>query len=72
MHIRYAGTAQLSIFDTSRTAMAIEVLPIPLPPTVDKSKFSKDFGREIKGVKPGELDDGQFKEISDLLYMVFV
>lgn len=54
----------------SLTTMAIEVLPIPVPPSVDKTRFSNDFGREIRGVKPGELDDAQFKEISDLLYKV--
>lgn len=50
--------------------MAIEILPIPAPPSIDKTRFSKDFGREIRGVKPGELTDEQFKEISDLLYTV--
>ena len=50
--------------------MAIEIAPLPVPPTVDKTKFSPDFGREVKGVKAGELTDEQFKEISDLLYKV--
>ncbi|KAH8119715.1 Clavaminate synthase-like protein [Phellopilus nigrolimitatus] len=48
--------------------MAIELAPLPVPPTVDLTKFNPDFGREVKGVKPGELTDEQFKVISDLLY----
>ncbi|KAL5533771.1 hypothetical protein ACEPAG_231 [Sanghuangporus baumii] len=48
--------------------MAIEVVPLPVPPSVDTSKFSPDFGREVKGVKPGELTEEQFKEIQQLLY----
>ena len=50
--------------------MAIEVAPLPIPSSIDTSKFSKDFGREVKGVKAGELTPDQFKEISDLLYKV--
>lgn len=49
--------------------MTIEVLPLPLPPSADPSKFA-DFGREVKGVEPGKLTDEQFKEISNLLYKV--
>ena len=49
--------------------MAIDVLPLPLPPSADPSKFV-DFGREVKGVNPGALTDTQFKEIHDLLYKV--
>ncbi|KAI0807755.1 Clavaminate synthase-like protein [Fomes fomentarius] len=47
--------------------MAIELAPIPLPPTADAEKF-KDLGREVKGVNPGELSEEQLKEIHDLLY----
>ncbi|TFK56915.1 Clavaminate synthase-like protein [Heliocybe sulcata] len=47
--------------------MAIEVVPLPLPPSADASKF-KDFGREVKGVSPGELNDEQFEVVRDLLY----
>lgn len=52
--------------------MAIEVLPLPIPPTVDAQKL-KDFGREVKGVNPGELDwdSKEFQEIHDLLYKVY-
>ncbi|GJE97802.1 TauD/TfdA family dioxygenase [Phanerochaete sordida] len=47
--------------------MAIEVAPLPLPPSADPSKFA-DFGREVKGVSPGTLTPEQFKEIEQLLY----
>ncbi|KAI0082139.1 Clavaminate synthase-like protein [Panus rudis PR-1116 ss-1] len=47
--------------------MAIELSPLPLPKSSDASKFA-DFGREVKGVKPGELSPEEFKEIHDLLY----
>ncbi|KAF8753723.1 Alpha-ketoglutarate dependent xanthine dioxygenase [Rhizoctonia solani] len=47
--------------------MAIEVLPLPLPPSADASKF-KEFGREVKGVDVGNLTPEQFKEIEELLY----
>lgn len=50
--------------------MAIELLPISLPPSADPSKF-KDFGREVRGVHPGRLTDEQFKEIEQLLYKVW-
>lgn len=49
--------------------MAIDVAPLPLPPSADPSKFV-DFGREVKGVDPGQLTDEQFKEIQELLYKV--
>jgi hypothetical protein len=51
--------------------MAIETVPLPLPPTADPSKFV-DFGREVRGVHPGRLTDEQFKEIEQLLYKVRV
>ncbi|KAL4247397.1 TfdA dioxygenase [Abortiporus biennis] len=47
--------------------MAIEVVPLPLPPSADASKFA-DFGREVKGVKPGELTPEELEEIKELLY----
>lgn len=50
--------------------MAIEIVPLPLPPSADPTKLNPDFGRQVKGVKAGELTDEQFKEISDLLYKV--
>lgn len=49
--------------------MAIEVLPLPLPPTADASKFT-EFGREVKGVNAAELTPEQFKEVEELLYKV--
>lgn len=51
------------------TAMTIETVPLPLPPTADPSKF-EDFGREVRGVHPGRLTDEEFKEIEQLLYKV--
>lgn len=50
--------------------MAIELAPIPLPATASRTDFDPDFGREVKGVKPGELTPEQFKEIETALYTV--
>jgi xanthine dioxygenase len=47
--------------------MAIELAPLPLPPSADASKF-KDFGREVKGIDPGNLSTEQLEEIKQLLY----
>ncbi|QRV80387.1 alpha-ketoglutarate dependent xanthine dioxygenase [Ceratobasidium sp. AG-Ba] len=47
--------------------MAIEVAPLPLPPSADPSKFA-DFGREVIGVDAGNLTEEQFKEVEQLLY----
>ncbi|KZV64212.1 Clavaminate synthase-like protein [Peniophora sp. CONT] len=47
--------------------MTIEVAPLPLPPSADASKFA-DFGREVKGINPGELTQEQLEEIKELLY----
>ncbi|TFK47294.1 Clavaminate synthase-like protein [Heliocybe sulcata] len=47
--------------------MAVEVVPLSLPPSADASGFV-EFGREVKGVDPGNLDDECFAEIEDLLY----
>ncbi len=49
--------------------MAIEIAPLPVPPTADAAKL-KDFGREVKGVNPGSLSPEEFKEVHDLLYKV--
>jgi hypothetical protein len=49
--------------------MAIELTPLPLPASADPSYFV-DFGREVKGVNPGELTPAQFAEIYDALYTV--
>ncbi|KAI0931136.1 hypothetical protein AcW1_001383 [Taiwanofungus camphoratus] len=47
--------------------MAIEITPLPFPPSVDASKFA-NFGREVKGINPGALTPEQFIEIEQLLY----
>ena len=49
--------------------MAIEVLPIPLPPTANAAKCGQ-MGRVVKGVSPGTATEEQLKEIHDLLYKV--
>lgn len=49
--------------------MAIEFVPLPLPASADASKFA-DFGREVKGVHPGDLTPEQFQEIQEALYKV--
>lgn len=51
--------------------MAIEVLPLPLPPSADPSKFT-DFGREVRGIHPGRLTDEEFEKIQQLLYKVCI
>ncbi|SJL18358.1 related to Putative dioxygenase C576.01c [Armillaria ostoyae] len=47
--------------------MAIELVPLPLPATADPSKFTT-FGRQVKGVDPGNFTPEQFREIRDALY----
>jgi xanthine dioxygenase len=49
--------------------MAIELSPLPLPPSADAAKLA-DFGREVKGIDLGALTPVQFKEIQELLYKV--
>jgi xanthine dioxygenase len=49
--------------------MAIEPLPLPLPASADVSKF-KVFGRQVKGVNPGELTPEEFEEVKKALYTV--
>lgn len=49
--------------------MAIELTPLPLPASADPSNFV-DFGREVKGVDPGNLTPEQFAEVYDALYKV--
>lgn len=49
--------------------MAIETVPLTLPPSADASKFA-DFGREVKGVNPGSFTPDEFKELEQLLYKV--
>ena len=70
MHLPLHPIALSNPFHTTNTvAMAIETLPLPVPPTADAQKL-KEFGREVKGVNPGELTPEQFKEVHDLLYKV--
>jgi hypothetical protein len=49
--------------------MAIDLVPLPLPPSADGSKFV-DFGREVKGVNPGNFTPEEFKELEEALYKV--
>jgi xanthine dioxygenase len=49
--------------------MAIELVSLPLPASADASKFT-DFGKEVKGVDPGNLTPEQFAVIHDALYKV--
>jgi hypothetical protein len=49
--------------------MSIQVESLPLPPSANPASFP-EFGREVKGVHPGELTPEQFKEIEELLYKV--
>jgi len=51
--------------------MTIELAPLPLPPSAIASKFV-NFGREVKGVDPGNLTEDQFRSIEQLLYTVSV
>ncbi|KAF9025440.1 Clavaminate synthase-like protein [Hymenopellis radicata] len=47
--------------------MAIELVPFPLPASADAAYFT-DFGREVKGVDPGNFTPEQFKQIEQALY----
>lgn len=49
--------------------MAIELVPLPLPPSADASKFA-NFGREVKNIHPGNFTPEEFKEIQEALYKV--
>ena len=49
--------------------MAIETVPLTLPPSADPTKFTQ-FGREVIGVDPGNLSPTEFAEIERLLYTV--
>lgn len=49
--------------------MVIEVIPLPLPPSAEPSKF-QEFGCEVKGINLGVLQAEQFQEIERLLYKV--
>ncbi|KAE9394487.1 Clavaminate synthase-like protein [Gymnopus androsaceus JB14] len=47
--------------------MTIELAPLPLPTTTDPSKFG-NFGREVKGINPGDCTPEQLEEIKQALY----
>ncbi|KAJ7571991.1 taurine catabolism dioxygenase TauD, TfdA family-domain-containing protein [Mycena floridula] len=47
--------------------MAIELVPLPIPPTADSVKF-RDFGREVRGIHPARATLEQFQELHDALY----
>lgn len=49
--------------------MTINLVPLTLPASVDQKKFV-DFGREVKGVHPGNLSAEEFKEVEEALYKV--
>ena len=53
----------------SSTTMAIELTPLPLPPSADPSKFA-DFGRQVTGVHPGNFTPDEFNDIREALYKV--
>ncbi|KZT21960.1 Clavaminate synthase-like protein [Neolentinus lepideus HHB14362 ss-1] len=47
--------------------MAVEIISLPAPTSADPSSCP-DFGREIRGINPNELNEEEFKLVSDLLY----
>lgn len=47
----------------------VEFVPLPLPPSADPSKF-ESFGREVKGIDPGNLTPETFKLVEEALYKV--
>jgi hypothetical protein len=49
--------------------MAIELVPLTLPATLDASKFGQT-GREVKGVSPGTASEEELKQIQEALYKV--
>jgi len=48
--------------------MTIEVLPPPYPPTLSTELAKDGFGCIVKGIKPGDLKEGEFEQLQDLLY----
>ncbi|KAF9011249.1 Clavaminate synthase-like protein [Cyathus striatus] len=46
---------------------AIDLIPIPLPPSANKEKLC-DFGREVKGIHPGKLTQEQILKVEEALY----
>lgn len=47
--------------------MTINLVPLTFPASVDKKKFV-EFGREVKGVHPGNLSADEFKALEEALY----
>ncbi|KAE9394490.1 Clavaminate synthase-like protein [Gymnopus androsaceus JB14] len=47
--------------------MTIELIPLPLPPTADSSKFAT-FGREVKGVNPCSCTPDELEAVREALY----
>lgn len=54
---------------TYASMSSVEFLPLPLPPSADASKFA-NFGREVRGLDPGNLTPETFKLIEEALYKV--
>lgn len=48
---------------------SVEFAPLPLPASADASKFA-NFGREVKGIDPGNLTPETFRLIEEALYKV--
>lgn len=48
---------------------SVEFVPLPLPASADASKFA-NFGREVRGLDPGNLTPETFKLIEEALYKV--
>ncbi|KAJ7172897.1 Clavaminate synthase-like protein [Mycena crocata] len=47
--------------------MTIQLVPLPFPSTADAARLA-NFGREVRGVDPGNLTDFEFQEIKRSLY----
>lgn len=68
--LRQGRPDHLNNLNLTVTTMAIELASLTLPPSASASDFDPNFGREVKGVNPGELTPQQFKEIETALYTV--
>ena len=47
--------------------MSIELVPLPFPASASPLV---DFGREVKGIDPGNLGPEEFRFVEDALYKV--
>ncbi|TFK47314.1 Clavaminate synthase-like protein [Heliocybe sulcata] len=45
----------------------VEIIPLALPTSADAASLAS-FGREVRGLSPGELNQDEFQLVSDLLY----